>query len=202
LAEKAQLQRICSRKGKGEHNTCVEESCTCAELLQKFPSARPSVGQLLDCISDIKPRLYSIASSSRLRGENACNPTIIKNEWTATSGRNRVGLSTHWLSEVEPGQDGLACHGTVHPSAVTDPPRHGYHRCENPSSTPSVIVETTAKSMRRSTLRRCRSTAGTTPRRGEPVLACLLVATPIVYVYRVAVSDVCVHCGWPAVGLL
>jgi len=123
-AEKAQLQHICSREGKGEYNACMEESYTYAELLQKFPSARPSVGQLLDYIPDIKPRLYSIASSSRLRGEDTCHLCIIKNEWTATSGRNRVGLSTRWLSEVEPGKEGLACHGTVHPSAVTMPETH------------------------------------------------------------------------------
>jgi len=102
----------------------MEESYTYAELLQKFPSARPSVGQLLDYIPDINPRLYSIASSSRLRGEDTCHLCIIKNEWTATSGRSRVGLSTRWLSEVEPGQEGLACHGTVHPSAVTMPETH------------------------------------------------------------------------------
>ena len=123
-AEKAQLQHICSREGKSEYMACMEESYTYAELLQKFPSAKPSVGQLLDYIPDIKPRLYSIASSSRLRGENTCHLCIIKNEWTATSGRNRVGLSTRWLGEVEPGQEGLACHGTVHPSAVTMPDTH------------------------------------------------------------------------------
>jgi len=123
-AEKAQLQLICSRDGKAEYNSCMQESYTYAELLQKFPSAKPSIGQLLDYIPDIKPRLYSIASSSRLRGENTCHLCIIKNEWTATSGRNRVGLATHWLGEVEPGQKGLACSATVHPSAVTMPETH------------------------------------------------------------------------------
>jgi len=123
-AEKAQLQHICSREGKAEYNACMEESYTYAELLQKFPSAKPSVGQLLDYIPDIKPRLYSIASSSRLRGENTCHLCIIKNEWTASSGRERVGLSTRWLGEVEPGQEGLRCHSIVHPSAVTMPETH------------------------------------------------------------------------------
>jgi len=123
-AEKAQLAHICSREGKPEYTACMEESYTYAELLQKFPSAKPSVGQLLDYIPDIKPRLYSIASSSRLRGEDTCHLCIIKNEWTATSGRNRVGLSTHWLGEVEPGQEGLSCHAHVHPSAVTMPDTH------------------------------------------------------------------------------
>lgn len=123
-AEKAQLQSICSREGKAEYTACMEESYTFAELLQKFPSCKVSVGQLLDFIPDIKPRLYSIASSSRLRGTDECHLCIIKNEWEATSKRNIVGLSTRWLSEVEPGTDGLVCHSCVHPSAVTMPDTH------------------------------------------------------------------------------
>merc|ERR1712232_114395 len=129
--EKAQLQHICTREGKSEYNACMEESYTYAELLQKFPSAKPSVGQLLDYIPDIKPRLYSIASSSRLRGENNCHLCIIKNEWTATSGRNRVGLSTGWLERVDPGTEGLSMRAFVHPSAVTMPETH---------KTPMVMV--------------------------------------------------------------
>jgi len=123
-ADKTQLQHICSREGKSDYIACMEESYTYAELLKKYPSARPSVGQLIDYIPDIKPRLYSIASSSRLRGDNECHLCIIKNEWSATSGRDRVGLSTRWLGEVEPGADGLMCHSTVHPSAVTMPDTH------------------------------------------------------------------------------
>jgi len=121
-AVKAQLQHICSRDGKAEYHACMEESYTFAELLQKSPSAKPSVGQLLDYIFDIKPRLHFIASSSRHRGDDTVHLCIIKNEWTATSGR--VGLSTRWFGEVEPGKDGPRRHATVHPSAVTMPETH------------------------------------------------------------------------------
>jgi len=123
-AEKEQLQRLCSKEGKAEYQHCVAESYTYAELLQKFPSAKPSVGSLLDYVPDIKPRLYSIASSSRLRGDDEVHLCIIKNEWTAKSGRNRVGLSTGWLGELQPASEGLRVYGCVHPSAVTMPETH------------------------------------------------------------------------------
>jgi len=123
-AEKDELARLCSREGKAEYQAYVDESYTYAELLRRFPSARPSVGTLLDYVPDIQPRLYSIASSSRLRGDDEAHLCIIKNEWTAKSGRERVGLSTRWLSELEPGAEGLRLRGCVHPSAVTMPETH------------------------------------------------------------------------------
>jgi len=122
--EQAELAHLCSREGKGEYIACMEEAFTFAELLDKFPSARPSIGQLIDYIPDIKCRLYSIASSSRMRGENECNLCVIKNEGDATSDRPRVRASTRWLAEIESGPDGLWCHGTVHPSAVVMPDTH------------------------------------------------------------------------------
>merc|ERR1719210_4769 len=122
--EQAELQRLCSKEGKQEYQDCIAESYTYAELLEKFPSCKPSIGSLLDYIPDIKPRLYSIASSSRLRGNDECHLCIIKNEWTATSGRNCVGLSTGWLERLEPGTEGLPLRAFVHPSAVTLPDTH------------------------------------------------------------------------------
>lgn len=122
--EKEELQHLCSKEGKQDYQACAAESYTYAELLEKFPSARPSIGSLLDYIPDIKPRLYSIASSSRMRGNDECHLCIIKNEWEATSGRNCVGLSTGWLERLEPGTQGLPLRAFVHPSAVTLPETH------------------------------------------------------------------------------
>mmetsp|Transcript_31414 Transcript_31414/g.98497 ORF Transcript_31414/g.98497 Transcript_31414/m.98497 type:complete len:1852 (-) Transcript_31414:149-5704(-) len=123
-AEKEQLRHLCTKEGKPEYQDFVDESYTYAELLQKFPSAKPSIGNLLDYVPDIKPRLYSIASSSRLRGDDEVHLCIIKNEWTAKSGRDRVGLCTRWLSELAPESEGIALRGCVHPSAVTMPDTH------------------------------------------------------------------------------
>eukprot|EP00434_Breviolum_minutum_P038930 symbB.v1.2.034545.t1/scaffold4481.1/size39164/1 len=121
-----QLQKLCSKEGKAEYQACADESYTYAELLQKFPSCKVSIGHLLDYVPDIKPRLYSIASSSRLRGDNVCHLCIIKNEWTGTSGRSLTGLSTRWLSEdLHPAEVGnIGVRACVHPSAVTLPEKH------------------------------------------------------------------------------
>jgi hypothetical protein len=86
-AEKEELERLTTKEGKADYLACGEESYTYAELLAKYPSATPSVGNLIDYVPDIKPRLYSIASSSRLRGDDECHLCIIKNEWSAASGR-------------------------------------------------------------------------------------------------------------------
>merc|ERR1711972_169558 len=122
--EQAELQKLCTKEGKQDYQEYIAESYTYAELLEKFPSCKPSIGSLVDYIPDIKPRLYSIASSSRLRGNDECHLCIIKNEWNATSGRNCVGLSTGWLERVDPGTEGLSMRAFVHPSAVTMPETH------------------------------------------------------------------------------
>jgi len=124
--EKEELQHLCTKEGKADYQAYAEESYTYGELLQKFPSAKVSIGNLLDYVPDIKPRLYSIASSSRMRGDDECHLCIIKNEWAATSGRELVGLSTRWLSDdLHPEQDGpIPLRACVHPSAVTMPETH------------------------------------------------------------------------------
>jgi len=124
-AEKQALTEICSKDGKAAYREHVDESYTYAELLHKYPSARVSLATLLDYIPDLKPRLYSIASSSRFHSNEECHLCIIKNEWTATSGRNRVGLATNWLSEAfAEGSQETRVHACIHPSAVALPDTH------------------------------------------------------------------------------
>jgi len=59
-----------------------------------------------------------------MRGENECHLCIIKNEWQATSGRDRVGLATRWLAEFALGKVSVNVHASIHPSAVTMPETH------------------------------------------------------------------------------
>lgn len=47
----------------------IKETTTYADLLQKFPSAIPSMEYMVQHISPIKPRLYSIASHPELVGD-------------------------------------------------------------------------------------------------------------------------------------
>eukprot|EP00437_Effrenium_voratum_P033959 CAMPEP_0181476616 /NCGR_PEP_ID=MMETSP1110-20121109/41797_1 /TAXON_ID=174948 /ORGANISM="Symbiodinium sp., Strain CCMP421" /LENGTH=1846 /DNA_ID=CAMNT_0023601901 /DNA_START=106 /DNA_END=5646 /DNA_ORIENTATION=- len=123
--EKEELQRLCSKEGKQDYQAYAAESYTYAELLQKFPSCQVNIGHLLDYVPDIKPRLYSIASSSRMRGDDECHLCIIRNDWTATSGRQLTGLSTRWLCEdMHPEAGSIGVHACVHPSAVSLPEKH------------------------------------------------------------------------------
>jgi len=132
-AEKAALANICSKEGKGQYREHIDESYTYPELLMKYKSCKVSLETLLDYIPDLKPRLYSIASSSRLRGDDECHLCVIKNEWEATSGRNRIGVATRWLADVhEDGEDlTVPVHASIHASAVTLPATH---------ETPMVMV--------------------------------------------------------------
>jgi len=130
--EQEELQLLCSKEGKETYQAYTNESYTYAELLEKFPSCQVSIGNLLDYVPDIKPRLYSIASSSRLRGDDVCHLCIIRNDWSAASGRPLTGLSTRWLSEdMHPDKEALPVRACVHPSAVTLPEKH---------TTPMVMV--------------------------------------------------------------
>ena len=123
-AEQAELAHLTTKEGKSDYQAYAAESYTYAELLEKFPSAKPTLGHLLDYIPDIKPRLYSIASSSRMRTDDECHLCIIKNDWDATSGRNCVGLCTGWLERLDVPAEGIPLRGKIHPSAVTMPDTH------------------------------------------------------------------------------
>merc|ERR1719191_618415 len=49
-AEKAELQHLCTKEGKKDYQAYGEESYTYAELLEKFPSATPGIGNLIDYV--------------------------------------------------------------------------------------------------------------------------------------------------------
>jgi len=122
--EREELALICSREGKETYQACIGESFTYAELLEKYPSAVPSIGHLIDYIPDIQPRLYSIASSPRMRGEDELHLCIIRNDWQASSGRQRVGQCTRWLQELDVNGDGIRLPAKVHKAAVVMPETH------------------------------------------------------------------------------
>ena len=57
--EKSRLMNLSNE----EYKYNIGETFNHADLLQIFPSARPSIEHMIDYIPRIKPRLYSIASS-------------------------------------------------------------------------------------------------------------------------------------------
>ncbi|OWZ18377.1 Sulfite reductase [Phytophthora megakarya] len=101
--EKTTLTVLLDADGKDEYKRRVDETVTFAELLEEFPSARPTLVDLLALVPRIKPRHYSIASSMKM------NPTsvhllIVVHDWTTPSGKYCVGQATRFLSGVTVGQ--------------------------------------------------------------------------------------------------
>jgi sulfite reductase (NADPH) flavoprotein alpha-component len=65
------------------------------DLLEAFPSARPSLGELMKSLPPLKPRLYSIASSQALRpGEVHLCVSVVSGE---LRGRRRRGVASGFL---------------------------------------------------------------------------------------------------------
>ncbi|KAE9290637.1 Sulfite reductase [NADPH] flavoprotein component [Phytophthora fragariae] len=101
--EKTTLAALLDADGKDEYKRRVDETVTFAELLEEFPSARPTLADLLTLVPRIKPRHYSIASSMKM------NPTsvhllIVVHDWTSPSGKYCIGQATRFLSGVKLGQ--------------------------------------------------------------------------------------------------
>ena len=96
----------------------VEEQClNIVDILQLFPSCKPSITVLLTHLPPMAPRYYSIASSPLTMCsmvcvafsmvEFDCNPSIIKNTDTTSnntntsiSGVRRKGLCTSYLEDI------------------------------------------------------------------------------------------------------
>jgi sulfite reductase (NADPH) flavoprotein alpha-component len=87
-----------------------------------FPKTRPTVAQLLDYVPEIRPRLYSIASASRLHGEDSLHLLIVADDWTTPSGVYKHGLCTQYLRALEPTEDKpVMVPSKVNPAAVLYP---------------------------------------------------------------------------------
>jgi len=101
-AERAEIDHILSKEGKDAMKEIHKETLTYADLFKKWPSTKLSLEYILDHVSRIKPRLYSIASSSEMHGDNL-QLCIVKDDWETPSGRYRVGLSTRYLAGLSLG---------------------------------------------------------------------------------------------------
>jgi sulfite reductase (NADPH) flavoprotein alpha-component len=80
----------------------VAETCTFADLLGEFTSARPSVGELIQLVPRIKARLYSIASSSKAN-PNKVELLVVLEDWKTPDGKYKMGLCSDYLERMVPG---------------------------------------------------------------------------------------------------
>ncbi|SOD94729.1 nitric oxide synthase oxygenase [Spirosoma fluviale] len=76
---------------------------TVTDLLDDFPSARLSFGQLLDVLPRQKPRLYSISSCSLVH-PTEIHLTVGVVQITTDAGKNVTGLCSNYLAQLDPVQ--------------------------------------------------------------------------------------------------
>ncbi|PNH42029.1 hypothetical protein VD0004_g5181 [Verticillium dahliae] len=79
-----------------------EDTLTYVDVLQEFPSARPSFHDLVRIVSPLKRREYSIASAQAVT-PNAVSLMIVVVDWVDTRGRTRWGHASRYLSRLPVG---------------------------------------------------------------------------------------------------
>lgn len=95
------LKFLLSEQGQEAYGAEISgESLTFADVLLKFPSAKPDLNQLITMLPIVKPRLYTIASSMRLT-PGAIELTVITNDWKTNSGKRCVGSCTDYFERID-----------------------------------------------------------------------------------------------------
>ncbi|KAF9358135.1 hypothetical protein BGX26_002426 [Mortierella sp. AD094] len=117
-AEKERLSYLISPEGAAEFKDRVDETLTHADILREFPSAHPSIPQLINMLPAIKPRHYSIASSQKAH-PNSVHLLIVAVEWVTPSGKARFGQCTRYLTSLRAGSKVTV---SIKPSVMTLPP--------------------------------------------------------------------------------
>ena len=88
--DKYALLFIGSPEGSATFKKLAEkDTVTFADILGRYPSARPSVEKLCEMVGDIKPRHYSIASAQSAVG-NRVDLLVVTVDWVTPSGTLRT----------------------------------------------------------------------------------------------------------------
>eukprot|EP00028_Trichosphaerium_sp_Am-I-7-wt_P005760 CAMPEP_0168531048 /NCGR_PEP_ID=MMETSP0405-20121227/15134_1 /TAXON_ID=498012 /ORGANISM="Trichosphaerium sp, Strain Am-I-7 wt" /LENGTH=1322 /DNA_ID=CAMNT_0008555613 /DNA_START=110 /DNA_END=4078 /DNA_ORIENTATION=+ len=98
--EKATLRHLITKEGKEEMQVLVKDTANHLEIMKMFPSAKPNLATLVDFIPEIKPRLYSIASSTEYHGKDALHLLVVADEWKTSKGVEKHGLCTKYLRDM------------------------------------------------------------------------------------------------------
>ncbi|SCU81069.1 LAMI_0B04676g1_1 [Lachancea mirantina] len=118
--EKKKLQDLISPAGAVDLKRYQDvEYYTYADVLELFPSVRPSLADLVQIIAPLKRREYSIASSQRMH-PNEIHLLIVVVDWVDNKGRKRYGQSSKYISELSVGSELVV---SVKPSVMKLPPR-------------------------------------------------------------------------------
>ncbi|TFK29351.1 assimilatory sulfite reductase [Coprinopsis marcescibilis] len=95
-----------------------KDTLTFADVLTKYPSARPGIERLCDLIGDIKPRHYSIASAQAVVGDRV-DLLVVTVDWQTPEGLTRYGQCTRYLASLKIGQKVTV---SIKPSVMKLPP--------------------------------------------------------------------------------
>lgn len=117
--EKKELEKLISPAGAALFKKFQEEEFyTFADIFELFKSVRPSSKDLVQIISPLKRREYSIASSQKLH-PNEIHLLIVVVDWVDKKGRKRFGQCSKYLSDLQVGQELVV---SVKPSIMKLPP--------------------------------------------------------------------------------
>ncbi|SCV71992.1 BQ2448_4686 [Microbotryum intermedium] len=93
------------------------DTVTYADLLRQFPSARPTVADLVREIEPIHPRHYSVSSSQNFVGD-AVHLLVVTVEWNTPKGSQRFGQCTRYLAGLKAGDQVMV---SIKPSVMKLP---------------------------------------------------------------------------------
>ncbi|NXG13504.1 MTRR reductase, partial [Grallaria varia] len=100
--EKRRLQELCSRQGASDYTRFIRDSSVCfLDLLNAFPSCKPSLNLLIEHLPKLQARSYSVSSSNLYQPGKLCFVFNIV-EFPACPARpvSRKGVCTGWLAEL------------------------------------------------------------------------------------------------------
>ena len=98
--EKAELESMMTQEGASVVQNIIAETMTYADVLRKYPSAKPALPFLIDMIPTMKPRFYSIASSPLMK-PSTIDLCIVGVNWKTPSGKQRYGQCTSYLHQLK-----------------------------------------------------------------------------------------------------
>ncbi|DAZ95865.1 TPA: hypothetical protein N0F65_009067 [Lagenidium giganteum] len=100
--EKEKLEELSSADGVDLlYDYCIREKKSYAEVLVDFPSVRVPLALLIQMIPRLRPRSYSISSSSKLK-PNKVELTVAIVDFLTPYKRRRVGICSSYFQAVDP----------------------------------------------------------------------------------------------------
>lgn len=106
--EKAKLMHLCSREGRQEYmETIIKGRRAFIDVLFENKSCKPPLDALLDALSPLAPRMYSISSASSaasavptVPGPHKAEVAFTAVQYPTVSGGTRKGVATWWLENM------------------------------------------------------------------------------------------------------